>query len=85
MTDKQIGFGIIVVAFLVGFIAGPVKHLWTGEIRYRKYKLDEWFGWIRRRQAPGKFYFHVIFEIVTLLILFVAIYWIMFRMKVEPG
>lgn len=82
--DKQIGFGIILAAFIVGFIAGPVRHLWTGEIRYRKYKIDEWFGRILRRNDPEKFYFLVIFEISTLLILFGVIYWIMFHMKVRP-
>jgi len=82
--DKQIGFGIIVAAFIVGFIAGPVRHLWIGEVRYRKYKLDEWFGKIQRRNDAEKFYFHVIFEIFAMLILFGVIYWIMFHMKVGP-
>lgn len=79
--DKQVGFGIIIAALIFAFIMGPVRHLWTGEIRYRKYKLDEWDGWIRRRHDPEKFHFHVILEILVLLILFVCIYWIMFHMK----
>ena len=79
--DKQIGFGIVVVAFVVSFITGPVRHLWTGEIRYRKYKPDEWYGWKRRRHDPEKFYAHVALETVVLLLLLGMAYWMMFHLK----
>jgi hypothetical protein len=79
--EKQIGFGIVIAAFVVGFIAGPVRHLWTGEIRYRQYKSDEWYGWKRRSHDPGKFYAHVALETVVLLLLLGMAYWMMFHLK----
>ena len=79
--DQQVGFALVVAAFVVSLIAGPVRHLWTGEIRYRKYKADEWYGYKRRRDDPGKFYFHVVLETLVLLLLLGLAYWMMFHLK----
>ena len=76
--DKLFGFGIVIAAFVVSFIAGPVRHLWTGEIRYRTYKSDEWYGWKRRSHDPVKFYSHVAIETLVLFLLLGLAYWLMF-------
>ena len=79
--DKQIGFALVVAAFVLGLIAGPVSHLWTGQIRYRKYKADEWYGYKRRRDDPVKFYAHVVLETLVMLLLLCLAYWMMFHLK----
>lgn len=73
--DREVGFWLLAALFLVLIIVGPVKYLWTGTMLYGE-KYYPGGKRILRQEEPVKFYFHVILEILGLLILLGMAYWV---------
>jgi hypothetical protein len=70
-------FWLAVASFGYYFVAAPVRHLWTGEVKYNKLAYPE--GRILRRDGePEKFYLRVALELAFTFGGLAIIYWMLF-------
>lgn len=75
--DRQVGFGILVAVVLAVFIAGPVRHMRSGVVEYKRISYPDGRR-LLRRDEPVKFYLYVALEILFLAFCLAMAYWVIF-------
>ena len=78
--EITVAFWFIVAALVFAFFHGPVSHLCTGVVKFKKINYPNGKRYTRSSE-PEKFYLHVAVEIVSLIFIFGVVYWVMFVLK----
>ena len=72
-------FWLLFALFVVILIVGPVKHLRSGVVEYRKRHWGDDQRRLLRRNNPEKFYLYVVIETLSLIFLLVMAYLFIYR------
>jgi hypothetical protein len=72
-------FWLLVALVTVMLVVGPVKHLRSGVVEYRKRHWGESQRRLLRRDEPEKFYLYVVVEILSLIFFVVMAYLFIYR------
>lgn len=72
-------FWLLFALMIVMLIFGPVKHLRSGVVEYRKRHWGETQRRLLRRNDPEKFYLYVIVETLSLIFLLGMAYFVIYR------
>lgn len=73
--DRHVGFGLLTAVVLAVFIAGPVRHIWSGVVEYKRISYPDGRR-LLRRDDPLKFYLYVGLEILFLAFCLAMAYWV---------
>ncbi|HYN83762.1 MAG TPA: hypothetical protein VER32_00815 [Pyrinomonadaceae bacterium] len=73
--SRHVGFALLVAVTLVVFIAGPLKHLRSGTVEYRRTSYPQGRR-LLRRDEPLKFHAYVALEILFLALGLATAYWV---------
>lgn len=78
-VSRHTFFWLLFALLIVMLIVGPIRHLRSGVMEYRKRHWGESQRRLIRRDDPEKFYLYVTLEILTLIFFLVMAYLFIYR------
>lgn len=79
LISRQTFFWLLFALVIFMLVVGPVKHLRSGVVEYRKRHWGESQRRLLRRNDPEKFYLYVVVEILSLIFCLVMAYVFIYR------